>query len=412
MKLFTGSNIHKKIVITLSIALWCLALGVIGKFIYVYGLLGSDFTPDYMAAFFFRRGLSIYDPTMPIITLEQIGIGGIPNYHPPFTALIYLPFSYLPYQVASWLWSALIVLLYVCFLLGLKKTLNLSSRWNMLVAPLLFLWYPFLFNVGTTQASLIIVYLIFIAWKAVRHSEKTWVAGACLAFASFFKLFPMIFCIYFVLTKQWRNLLSFSVVFIIGIASVLHTMGIETVVYYISKIIPEQSDIFCALPLNVSITGTFSPLLRDNFFVDPLFNSPEILKIIIGILFLSLLIPSCWVVCRLSNRRKEESFLLFVPLMQLLSPISWAHMFLINLLVIFYLLKMRDELPSLSGKLLSVCLLLFSFPDVLFFKWAYSFSEGSTISPWIFILSRFGVLGLLLLWGVTYNLLLERSRKS
>ena len=65
-----------------------------------YKNVGSDFVQDYIASYSLRNGRLLYGEDITELSKEMLGFGGIENYHPPFNALLFLPFSFLTYQTA------------------------------------------------------------------------------------------------------------------------------------------------------------------------------------------------------------------------------------------------------------------------------------------------------------------------
>ena len=65
--------------------------------LFPYGVY--DFSQDYVAAYALRNGLSIYGPHITEMVARYTE--GLSNFHPPINALLFLPFTFLPYWQAN-----------------------------------------------------------------------------------------------------------------------------------------------------------------------------------------------------------------------------------------------------------------------------------------------------------------------
>ena len=95
-----------------------------------------DIQQDYIAAQRLRAGADIYAPIQPaeVAALgvdEATGFGMRLNVHPPFTALLLVPLSLLPFPAATLIWTLGCILLLggLVYLLVKELDLPLPSPW-------------------------------------------------------------------------------------------------------------------------------------------------------------------------------------------------------------------------------------------------------------------------------------------
>ncbi|HEU5360423.1 MAG TPA: glycosyltransferase family 87 protein, partial [Candidatus Deferrimicrobiaceae bacterium] len=136
----------------LSVLCILLGIGVWIKFSWGYARVLSDFSGDYVAARFLRGGTPLYLESPSIVVDEETTIEDIPIYHPPFNAILFLPFSYFPYKAAFKLWNLVNLALYVFLIFLILRKLNILDRKVLLKSSFLFLWYPFASNIGLGQS--------------------------------------------------------------------------------------------------------------------------------------------------------------------------------------------------------------------------------------------------------------------
>ena len=101
----------------------------------------TDFLNDYRAAQALLSGNSLY---------------GYTNAHPPFVAFFFVPFTFLPYEMAFVFWilisSLLFLLSIVKMICALSIKINYDSR--LMAFGSLLCWYPFIANMALGQLSL------------------------------------------------------------------------------------------------------------------------------------------------------------------------------------------------------------------------------------------------------------------
>ena len=95
----------------------------------------SDFAQDYLAGYALRNGIEIYGLPLRHLGQQLLQLQMLDNYHPPFNAILFLPFSFLPYRPAFFLWNFFSLLIYVGIILGLLKSLGLLTFRSVRAIP-------------------------------------------------------------------------------------------------------------------------------------------------------------------------------------------------------------------------------------------------------------------------------------
>jgi hypothetical protein len=173
----------------------------------------ADFRANYTAGYMLLAGKPLYDSEAELELQNQIVSPAeipLPFTHPAYEALLYLPFSLLPFREAFWLWSAvnLSVLALIYFLLReYLQSLSRAHPWLPTMAVAAYL--PFGFALAKGQDSLLLVLLLALAFARLRTREDSFLAGLCLGLGAFrFQLVvPVVTC--FLFWRRWRFVTGF-----------------------------------------------------------------------------------------------------------------------------------------------------------------------------------------------------------
>lgn len=167
-----------------------------------------DFEVNYWAGLRLRSGETLY----------RIEDGHYQFKYSPFSALLYLPLSFLPLTVAKATWYALIIfssflLIYLC-----RNLLHIQNKSYLytLVPPLILARY-FLRELQLGQINAFLTMLLVLMVWALASEEKSpqkgasW-GGVLWGLTTVFKPYALIFLPYFVIKKKWTTLLNGIVV--------------------------------------------------------------------------------------------------------------------------------------------------------------------------------------------------------
>lgn len=299
---------------------------------------GGDFFQDWASMRDWLDGRSPYEPLSESLErLLGIPVAGVGkqgasmditvNAHPPFSLLIILPFSLLPYQTAVLAWNLAMIGL---FLLSMRITWQLLelpwNAWSIFPAATLFLLCgPIQSQVIQGQWNFILLTLLVATWQCIR-SEKETLAGVWVGLACAIKFTPAFFLLYFLLLRQWRAALAFLITFTLSMLLMLLLMGPQILSDYFLRVLPIVTG-FEGSWVNISIHGFFGKLFFPEYplLLPPLFDSPLLGKALsllarlgmIGLFALLCLIR--WPASR------ERLFQIGLVVMLLVAPISWDH---------------------------------------------------------------------------------------
>jgi hypothetical protein len=182
---------------------------------------GPDFRAFYAAGYMVRTHPStLYDPVLQKHvqdTLISYEARSLPFYHPSYEALIYAPFSLLPYRPAYFAFIAFNVLLLIAVFFAARPVFSqpipfLQPRPGLIF----FLFLPIGIAVLQGQDSILFVLLCCLTWRQLQ-SGKDSSAGFILALALFRFQLAIPIAILIAIRRGWR----FSAAFLAATAAVL-----------------------------------------------------------------------------------------------------------------------------------------------------------------------------------------------
>ncbi len=227
------------------VAVFLLAMTV-GNVVSAAGLAGllrngyQNFTIFYAAARMVRNGQSsvLYDLSAESRAQEEfapnvrIRQAALPYMHPPFEALLFLPFTFLPYVAAYLLWNFLNGMMVLASLMLLRRQfVEISSL------PLAFLvlaatgFLPVVSGIIQGQDSNLLLFLFVVALTAAARANDA-AAGAALA-AGLFKFNLVLPLVFLLAAKRPRLLLGFAPVAALLGGISLAMVGWQGVVGYV-----------------------------------------------------------------------------------------------------------------------------------------------------------------------------------
>jgi hypothetical protein len=186
-----------------------------------------DFTAFYTAGKMLHEGLgrSLYDLRTQHLVQEQfagnIGSrqGPLPYIHPPFEALLFLPFSLLPYTQAFLAWD----LLNGIALFGVSLLLRPHLNALRTVPPWKFLWaflsfFPVFLNLLQGQDSILLLLLCTLGFTAL-SKRSDFVSGCWFALGTF--KFQFVIPLVLLLAVRGRKRLAAGFIFVFLVLAVL-----------------------------------------------------------------------------------------------------------------------------------------------------------------------------------------------
>ena len=148
-----------------------------------------DFTAFYAAATLVRSGhaVDIYNPSEQFSAQTRftddsdLRRGPLRYIHPPFEALLFVPFTFFPYRAAFILWDLANVGMLVAFAVSLRATLLPGSGihiWDLLLGLLAF--FPIFANFFQGQDAILLLLVVTLAFRAMKlradFSAGCWMA--------------------------------------------------------------------------------------------------------------------------------------------------------------------------------------------------------------------------------------------
>lgn len=258
-------------------------------------------------------------------------------FYPPFVAIIFSIFSFLPLMVAVKLWIILSIIFLFSSLFLCYRLLNIRffSPTGLILSSLIFTYFPVKFTLGMGQLNLFVLLFIVITLYFYIKNKDIY-SGICLGISLMLKLFPLLLLFYFLLTKKYKIFLA-TVITLLSLGGISYLfISPEINNYYWLHL----SDITGFVPIyyyNQALSG----FLARQFIELPVMN---ILKFSISAL---LVVVSFWTV--LIRKKKEIlikllEFSLMLTLNLLINGYSWQHHFvwlIPSFLIIFSYIKRK-----------------------------------------------------------------------
>lgn len=302
--------------------------------------------------------------------------------YPPSFALLVAPLGLLPDGVAATVWLAIeqasLVIAVVIVVRWLRPT-----RWAitaLLFATLTF--YPLWVDVVQGQANLLVLLLITIGVVGVLRDRPAF--GAAIGAAAALKVTPLILVAWLLLDRRFR-----AAAFALGGFAALTGVGLllrfQDTLTYFGRVLPALAG-GTAFYGNQSLAGVLDRILSSNPYTQPWIALSWRPMLLIGAA--AILIGWWW------WRTREQTALVrgaaFIPLIPLLSSVTWTHHLVIVLPVIWFgmiALAERGWPPRWTAAL-SAILLLFSIASRLPVGPAFGqtgFRAAQTMDPMVFL---------------------------
>jgi hypothetical protein len=339
-------------------------------------VVGSDFTQDYVAGQALRQGRTIYAPFgQDDLTAEKLGTAnplltpdGFANNHPPFDAVLFLPMTFLPYDVAIYLWSVFSVVLYcvTIWIILRELKIELATHWKVLLAGLALCWYPFQAHIALGQISLLVIVCLVWCWALLRRGRDL-PAGVLLGIACLIKLFPGVIVVYLLLRRRWRAAGAAIATLAAGGLLTLAVVGVPDTIDFFRRVAPLNGLANAPVPINYALSGVFHRLFGDGLWVNPAVSAPWVVSPLATLCSLALTALLAFIVWRspATLHADDTTFSLACLVMLLASPITWQHIFPLLLLPLALLaLDLARRFDRRRLALTLVVLVILSLPDI------------------------------------------------
>ena len=199
-----------------------------------------DFRIFYTAGLMLRRGqaTSLYNDTIQLNTQREFVPPArfddvpLPYNHPPFEALLYVPFTYLSYIRAYFLWDVLNLGFIALTVWLIRPWLpTLSAEFPRLLYWLPFAFFPVAYALMQGQDSIMLMALYTLAYVCLRRG-RDFHAGACLGLGLFKFHLVLPFAFILLLRRRWRAIGGLAAVAAVEIGISWALVGWHELLYY------------------------------------------------------------------------------------------------------------------------------------------------------------------------------------
>lgn len=318
-------------------------------------------------------------------TLYRIEDGHYQFKYSPFSALLYVPLSFIPLSTAKAIWYVVIILSSLFLILLCRNLCHIQHRsFLYTLFPLLILARYFLRELQLGQInSFISMLLVLMTWTLISEEKKSvashsacW-GGAIWGLASALKPYALIFLPYFILKKKWKSLLSglIFLVFSLIVPSFFYGFrgNTRTLKQWISSLSLSTPSLLDSQD-NISFLGILMKWTGNQKF--------SLLVFAIGVSLLAIL----FLILVLKGKGKKEALLLdcsiLLVLIPLISPLGWDYTLLMSILGIMICVVHFFDYPKFwrGFLILNFSIVTFSLYDILGREFYARFMSWSVIT--------------------------------
>lgn len=294
-----------------------------------------------------RAGSNIYIP------LNSSGFT-----YPPPAIILFLPFTYVPFNTTFLIWNLLtMVCLALTFLVVLRVTrtgpwlLHVAiAIWACVLCALLF--PPMQDTLAWGQTSTLLLLLVAVDVLAVRGRSQ----GVLLGLATALKLYPGVVIVFWLVRRQRRPAITATISFLL-ITAISWALWPRSSWWFFSKLLIGGREItLFELPGTVNISS--APL---SFFLR-IRLLPHTPAVVAGVFVSALLaVVGLWLAARLDRLGyKVSALVMLVCTSVIISPLAWDHYFTFAPLLVFVIMEVGLRSPA--GEVAAIALAIFAFP--------------------------------------------------
>jgi hypothetical protein len=169
----------------------------------------SDFRAYYTAGYMVRKGMvrDLYNYDLVLRFQNELASReelAMPFIHPAFESLLFVPFSFLSFHTAYFVYLALnVCVLAAVFLLLRRRFTHIQAVYRWLPAAMFLTFFPVTACLIQGQDSIILLFLLTVAFLALEE-RKEWRAGLCLGLGVFRFQIMLPVALLFLLWRRWR----------------------------------------------------------------------------------------------------------------------------------------------------------------------------------------------------------------
>lgn len=253
-----------------------------------WGTLNTDFPNYYLAARLMRSHYCL-DRLYDWIWFQRIAARFGVSHQPvgflgltPFSALPVMPFSWLPILEAkrAWLVTNVGLLTAAVYFLSRQCGLGYRKAWLITLCAVIPLRTSFLFG----QMHILVLALLVAAYICHMRGRQIG-SGCCIAVAAALKVYPIFFCVYFLIKRRWMALAATVICLCLCLIGSYLVAGRAAMSAYVFQQLPrslqgESGDPF--LPALTSSSAMFHRLFlyEPELNPDPLVSSPALYALV------------------------------------------------------------------------------------------------------------------------------------
>lgn len=265
----------------------------------------------------------------------------------PSSGVVYVPFAFLPMEVAKAAWFAMIVGAFAA-IVGLSASMVAPPSATVVVVSVLILAKYLLHELRLGQINTVILLLNILAIRAlVRTPPAQASAGIAAGLATAIKPYAALTIAYLLVKRQWRA-------FGVAIATVVLSQAVPMLTYGVSGTLNELQLWRTTLSASTPVLLTNSDAISVLAFCTKWLGDPALASIvalaILGVLALVFLVVI------LRGRNAPEAAVLegamLLTLTPLVSPLGWDYNFLMALPAIMLIVGHRSAFPMAARAVL------------------------------------------------------------
>lgn len=291
-------------------------------------------------------------------TLYRTADGHLQYKYSPGSALFFSPFSFLPYEIAKFMWYFIeLSLLFLILILSYDVLPSKKNKKGLVLILSFLILLKFLAReIELGQTNIFIIFLFTMSLLALLR-KKDVSAGFFWGYSLLFKPYALVFLPYFILKKRLKLIAAGLGIALAGIFSPVIFYGFKGYIIVLKEW--QQTISQSTVPLldsydNASLHAFFLKILpAENRELAWILITGTIL--LIGFSFL-------WMMLKGKRERLErpevlEFSFLFI-LIPLLSPLGWYYNYLYSILAVIFLLNLIGKFPAFLKYFLIVDLII------------------------------------------------------
>jgi hypothetical protein len=301
-----------------------------------------DFSQEWLSAKNYWAGLPVYSDQKESLrqhlnlNVDATEVRIRYSAHPPVAVLPALPLAGLGYEDAMLAWNlATFALFLVAVALVVRELRVPFCGLSLLPATVILLAaYPVAHQLVQGQLNFLLAFLLVLGWVADRRDRQV-PAGVAVGVAAAIKLIPLFLLVYFVAARRWRAVIGLAVAFVGLNLAAAGLFGLDAFRFYVAQVLPQVSEEFASYHANASISGFWARLFapRPEVRLIPLADAPWLATLITNLLRGVVVAVAGWVAWRADSvEGRDKAFAVATVAMLLVSPLTWAHYFVLLLL--------------------------------------------------------------------------------